>query len=174
MTIRWADENIDRWLRKLDPEVALIMFGSNDVGSLDLKEYAGKSRSVVERCLANGTVVILSTMPPRAGQLEKSRAFADVTRQLASELHVPLIDYLGEILKRRPEDWDGSLPKFKTAAGNEYDVPTLIARDGVHPSAPKAFAGDYSEEGLRNNGYGLRNYLTLLAYAGVIEKVCRP
>ena len=29
MTIRWADENISTWLTTLNPEVALIMFGTN-------------------------------------------------------------------------------------------------------------------------------------------------
>jgi hypothetical protein len=55
MTIRWADENVDKWLARLNPEVALIMFGSNDVGQMDVEEYAAKMRSVVERCLKNGT-----------------------------------------------------------------------------------------------------------------------
>lgn len=173
MTIRWAHDNIEKWLAKLNPEVALVMFGSNDVGQLDVKEYAEKTRAVVERCLANGTIVILSTMPPRSGRFEKSREFAGAARRLASELHLPLTDYFGEILKRRSEDWDGSLTKFKDLPGNEYDVPTLIARDGVHPSNPRTHSGDYSEEALRNSGYALRNYLTLLAYAEVIEKVCK-
>src|SRR4051812_26892651 len=28
-TIRWADKNVDAWLTKLNPEVAVILFGSN-------------------------------------------------------------------------------------------------------------------------------------------------
>jgi lysophospholipase L1-like esterase len=172
MTIRWADENLDRWLAKLNPEVALIMFGSNDVGQMNVEEYTAKTRSVVERCLKNGTVVILSTMPPRSGFVEKSAQFADAIRQLAKELHVALSDYQAEILKRRPDDWDGALPKFKEAAGDAYEVPTLISRDGVHPSNPRAFLNDFSDEALRTNGFTLRNYLTLMSYAEVLEKVC--
>jgi len=150
------------------------MFGSNDVGQMDELEYETKTREVVERSLANGTIVILSTMPPRSGSLEKSKRFAEAVRKIAREEHVPLVDYFVGILQRRPDDWDGSLPKFKGLPGDEYQVPTLIARDGVHPSAPKAFANDYSEKALRNSGYGLRNHLTLLAYAEVIEKILRP
>ena len=171
MTIRWARENVDAWLARLNPEVVLVMFGSNDVGQMDVAEYESTTREVVTRCLTNGTVVILSTMPPLSGRMEKARQFVDATRRLAQELSLPLLDYFGEILARRPEDWDGSLPKFKEAPGDAYQVPTLIARDGVHPSNPKAYADDYSEEALRTSGYGLRNYLTLLAYAEVIEKV---
>jgi len=174
MTIRWARENVERWLEKLNPEVVLIMFGSNDVGQMDITEYETKTREVVARCLSNGTIVILSTMPPRSGLLEKSRLFSSAVRKIAREQNVPLVDYFGEILKRRPEDWDGKLPKFKGMPGDEYQVPTLIAGDGVHPSNPKQFAGEYSEEALRNSGYGLRNFLTLTAYADVIEKILQP
>jgi lysophospholipase L1-like esterase len=172
MTIRWADENVEKWLAKLNPEVALVMFGSNDVGQLEVEEYASKSRAVVERCLAHGTVVILSTMPPRAGRLEKSAKFAEAVRKIASELHVPLCDYHAEILKRRPNDWNGADPQFKEAQGDVYQVPTLISRDGVHPSNPRAFTGDFSEEALRTNGFALRDYLSLLSYADVVENVC--
>lgn len=171
MTIRWALENVDKWLEKLNPEVALIMFGSNDVGQMEVKEYETKLRAVIERCLKNGTVVILSTMPPRAGLEDKAKQFAEAARKVAADLHVPLSDYFGEIIKRRPDDWNGALPKFKGTPGNEYEVPTLIARDGVHPSNPQKFSGDYSEEGLSSHGYNLRSYLTLIAYADVIEKL---
>jgi lysophospholipase L1-like esterase len=171
MTIRWADENVDRWLAKLNPEVALIMFGSNDVTQLALEEYTTKMRSVVERCLKNGSVVILSTMPPRSGHKDKSAKFADAARAIARELHVPLSDYHASILERRSDDWDGSLPQFKEAGGDVYQVPTLISRDGVHPSNPKAFAGDFSEQALQTNGFALRDYLTMMSYAEVIQKV---
>ncbi|HZJ17748.1 MAG TPA: SGNH/GDSL hydrolase family protein [Chthoniobacteraceae bacterium] len=169
-TVRWALDNVDKWLAKLNPEVALIMFGSNDVGQMDVKEYETKLREIVERCLRNGTVVIVSTMPPRSGHVDKSAQFADAARRVAADLHVPLTDYHAEIMKQRPDDWDGSLAKFK-ASGDVYDVATLISRDGVHPSAPKQFNGDFSPEALRSHGYGLRNYLTLLAYADVIGKL---
>lgn len=174
MTILWADENIEKWLKKLNPEVAVIMFGSNDVSQIDAKIYELKTRSVVGKCLKNGTVPILTTMPPRHGQVEKSAKFAAAVREIAADARVPLCDYHAEILKRRPEDWDGALPQFKGSPGNEYEVPTLIARDGVHPSNPKAGMNDFSEEGLKTNGFTLRNYLTLLSYAEVIEQVLRP
>lgn len=173
MTIRWADQNVDKWLKKLNPETAVLMFGTNDLGQLDAKEYEAKTRSVIDRCLKNGTVVILTTIPPKSGALEKARAFAGIQRKIAADLKLPLIDYQAEILKRRPDDWDGSLPKFKAAAKDVYQVPTLIAADGVHPSNPKDFQ-DYSEESLKSNGFLLRNYLTLHAYADVIRRVLAP
>ena len=171
MTIRWADENVDKWLKELNPEVAVIMFGSNDVNQMDADEYERKTRTVVQRCLKNGTIVLLTTAPPRSGRLGKSKQLAEAVRKIAGEEKVPLIDYYGEILKRRAEEWDGSLERFKSLPGHAYEVPTLIARDGVHPSNPKQFVNDFSEAGLNSNGFTLRNYLTLMAYAEAIEKV---
>ncbi len=169
MTIRWAHQNVDTWLKDLNPEVALIMFGSNDLGGLEVQEYEIKTREVVQKCLDNGTVVILSTAPPRHGLADKAAVFAEAIRRIARELKVPLTDYHTEILKRRPDDWDGAMEKFSQYRG--YDVPTLISRDGVHPSNPQRYLNDYSAEGLRNNGFGLRSYLALMKYAEVIANV---
>ena len=169
MTIRWAQQNVDQWLKRLNPEVALIMFGTNDLHSLELDEYRAKLREVVRKCLDNGTVVILSTIPPRHGFNEKAEKFVQAIREVARDMQVPLTDFYTEILKRRPNDWDGALEKFSQFQG--YDVPTLLARDGVHPSHPQKYMGDYSEEALSNCGFSLRNYLVLMKYAEVMEKV---
>jgi hypothetical protein len=169
MTIRWAQKNIETWLAKLNPEVALIVFGTNDLGSVPLDEYEATTREVVKECLDHGTVVILSTIPPCHGQADRAAKFADTVRKIARDMNVPLSDYHAEILKRRPDDWDGATEKF--SAHNGYDVPTLISRDGVHPSHPAKYRDDYSDEALRCDGYGLRNYLVLMKYALVIERL---
>jgi len=170
-TIRWAHANADEWLKELNPEVVLIMFGTNDLHALELEEYQTKMREVVQKCLDNGTVVILNTIPPRSGFVEKAKIFADAVKEIAGDMKTPLVDLYGEIMKRRPDDWDGSLDKFKEWEG--YDVPTLIARDGVHLSHPVKYRDDYSEEALSNCGYSLRNYLVLMKYAEGIETLLR-
>lgn len=169
MTVRWAHQNVDKWLQDLNPEVALMMFGTNDLSSLDVSEYETKTREVVQKCLANGNILILSTIPPKHGQAEKAAVFAEAVRRIARERKLPLIDYHAEILRRRPTDWDGATDPFRQYQG--YDVPTLISRDGVHPSNPQQYANDYSDEALRNNGFALWSYLALLKYAEVIEWV---
>jgi hypothetical protein len=85
-----------------------------------------------------------------------------------------LVDYFGAILERRPEDWDGTMAQFKALPGDDYQVPTLIARDGLHPSNPSTWANDFSVVGLSRNGFTLRNHLTLGAYAEVIGAVLQP
>lgn len=172
MTIRWAHQNVDKWLRDLNPECAIIMFGTNDIGQVKIDEYETKTRQVVQKCLDNGTVVIISTIPPKSGQLEKARQFAEVVKKIGREMKVPVIDYFAECLKRRPDDWDGAAPRFK-GERDVYQVLTLISGDGVHPSNPRKYVNDFSEEGLNNNGFNLRTYLSLLAYADVVERVLK-
>lgn len=169
-TAKWAADNVDAWLKKLNPECAVIMFGTNDIVRSDVKAFDKQMREVVEKCLKNGTVVILTTIPPRAGQEDKAKAFAGAARAIAADLKLPLIDYHAEVLKRRPDDWNGALPKFKEFAKDVYQVPTLVSGDGVHPSYPSKLA-DYSADALNSNGYQLRSVLTLWAYADVIARV---
>ena len=171
-TIRWAYENVEHWLARLRPETVILMFGTNDLHQLEETEYREKLRAVIQRCLDHGTVVILTTIPPRHGFAAKSARFAQVAREVAEELRIPLIDYHAAILELRPDDWDGALDQFRQYEG--YEVPTLIARDGVHPSNPQRSMGDFSPEALRCSGYGLRNYLTVLRYAEVIDKILAP
>lgn len=171
-TARWAAERIGEWLQKLNPEVAVILFGTNDLSVASVEEYRAQMQTLVRQCLENGTIPILTTIPPRHGFVEKSAQFAEAVRELSREWKVPLVDYHAEILKRRPNDWDGALDAFRNYNG--YDVPTLIARDGVHPSNPTRYQNDYSEEGMSHNGYVLRNYLTLMCYAQVIGAIEEP
>ncbi len=147
-----------------------MMFGTNDLGQVPLDEYERKTRKVVGRCLANGTVVILSTIPPRSGQADLSARFASNARKVAKDKNLPLIDFYAEVTRRRPKDWDGSQAPFRGKYTDVYDVPTLVSGDGVHPSNPKTHPG-FSEDSLNANGYALRSYLTLMTYSRVIEEV---
>ena len=141
MQIDWAEQNVERWLKKLNPEVALIMFGTNDLAAgRSVDDYVRRTRAIVQKCLDNGTVVILSTIPPRSGKLAEARAYADAIRKLGGELNVPVEDFFQAVIDRRPDDWDGSAAKFK-AIKDGYEVPTLISGDGVHPSRQRNMPG---------------------------------
>jgi lysophospholipase L1-like esterase len=170
-TVAWALENLDGWLKRLNPEIAVILFGTNDLSSVEIDDYRKQLSSLVRKCLERGTVVLLTTVPPRHGFEKKAEHFAGAARSIMKEFSVPLIDLHDEIMRRRPDDWDGALDKFSTF--KDYDVPTLISRDGVHPSYPSQFQSDYSAEGLRSSGYTLRNYLTLLKVAEVLQVLKR-
>lgn len=61
-----------------------------------------------------------------------------------------------------------------SSAALKVTTSRLLSRDGVHPSNPKKYQDDYSEEALRSHGYGLRNYLVLMKYAEVLEAFSMP
>jgi len=60
-----------------------------------------------------------------------------------------LVDYCDEILTRGPFNWDGASAELNAIPGDTYEVPTLISRDGVHPSNPKIFFKDFSDGAVR-------------------------
>jgi lysophospholipase L1-like esterase len=171
-TVEWARRNVARWLETLKPEVALIMFGTNDLPDRDQRGYRKSITEVVKACIRRGTVPILSTLPPRSGLAREAATFSDVVRAVAAELDVPLIDYHAEILRRRPNDWDGTTAA--AASGNPFEVLTLISGDGVHPSNPSNYFKDYSDEALSISGFGLRTAQALLAYDEVISIIGGP
>ncbi len=175
-TMAWARDNIAKWLTSLNPEAAVIMFGSNDAASVLPADYEQALRQVVDACLDNGTIPILTTPPPRrklpGDRYILSGAYDTTIRRLALEKGLPLIDYSYAIDERRPFDYDGSRG-FQDTPGDTYEVHTLISRDGVHPSNTRAYINDFSDRALSNNGFTLRNYLTLLTYAEVIQQVLK-
>ena len=172
MMSNWLHDNIDGWQKKMNPEAAVVMFGTNDIGRIWPPRYTENMAASLRRMMADGTVPMLTSIPPanRDGHYEYWLAALSI----AHGLSVPLIDYYAEILRRRPEDWNGRLEKFSKYRKDVYSVPTLVAADGTHPSHPKATRNDFSEAALNENGFVLRNYMTLRAYADLIEKVFAP
>src|SRR5204862_1102624 len=113
---------------------------------------------IVDLIIANGTIPILSTIPPVKGKDDAVKAYNAALADLVKEKKIPLIDYYGEVVKRRPTDWLG----------------TLISNDGVHPTADNggASAGsEPTEENLKNSGYLLRGVLSVRKIAEVKAKV---
>jgi lysophospholipase L1-like esterase len=164
----WLVEHVDQLQKKMQPEAAIVLFGTNDIGQVPVQQYAENLEKSLRRMMADGTIPVLTTVPPKSGAETAAREYRDAAVAVARRLEVPLVDFHGEIMRRRPNDWDGRLEKFGRPK-NVYEVPTLIAADGVHPSNPRQYQNDFGEEALASNGYNLRNYLTLRMYARVIR-----
>jgi len=114
----------------------------------------------VQKCLDNGTVPILTTIPPKGSQAKNAKerqlveSFVDAARSVAQEKHIPLIDLYKEMLDRQPADFA-----------------TTLLGDNLHPSYPKEHRQNFRAESLRQSGYTLRNYLTLKACYDVHQQV---
>lgn len=180
-TSTWFLDIVDGCQERMKPECCVILFGTNDWGGICPPDYTENMAAAIRRIMRDGCVPMLTTVPPANG---RDAFFGDYYAAhvfMANYLKVPMIDYFGETLKRRPTDWNGALPQFKEnyaarkAAKDPATAPavisTIISTDGGHPSFPGKWAMDWSEEGLSNSGYTLRNYMTLRMYSQVISKV---
>jgi hypothetical protein len=165
----WLFRGVDGWQKKMQPECATIMFGTNDIGRIWPPEYTENMAASCRRMMEDGTVPMLNSIPPAARGGHREYWLAALS--IAHGLRIPLIDYYAETMRRRPDDWNGRLKKFDEGGWKGYNVPTIVSRDGTHPSNPKKYRGDWSEEALNSSGYGLRDYMTLRTYYQVISKV---
>ncbi len=131
------------------PQVAVVMLGTNDASAgRKLEAYRKDMETIVSLMLDRGIIPIVSTIPPHVHARALATRYNEALRQLARDRKLPLIDYEQEILKRRPDDWDG----------------TLLNKGDVHPTATLGGADQSSEptaEHLRNSGYLLRGWLSV-------------
>lgn len=140
-----------------NPEMAIIMFGTNDMnhGTPEEMGFEQNLERFVQMVMTNGTVPILSTIPPKKDMERQVWAYNTVIKRVAQIHRLPLIDYYGAMVRRRANSW----------------YRTLIIGDGVHPSFPKAYQKDMTERGLRESGFTLRNYLALEAVLAVVDRI---
>ena len=157
-TVGQLNKAVDEVLARDEPEVALIMIGTNDISGGTLPaSYRTGLEQVVQKCLDAHCVPILNTIAPRRGRDDAVKTANDTIRSVAKQMKVPLADFHAECLRLRPDDsWDG----------------TIISRDGVHPSGGKS--NEYTLDNMRNCGYALRNWVNFLVlrqiYFHVLEK----
>jgi lysophospholipase L1-like esterase len=142
-------------LEKYRPQAVVFMLGSNDASAgRDVADYRADMEKAVDLMLGRGVVPILSTIPPHPARQALARSYNEALRSVAEARRLPLIDYEREILKRRPDDWDG----------------TLLGKGDVHPTADRAGVTPTSAptaENLRESGYLLRGWLSVRKLAEV-------
>jgi lysophospholipase L1-like esterase len=131
------------------PQLVVLMIGTNDASE---DRAVGAYKADVAKALdlmdERGIICILSTIPPHVGKPDLAKKYNEALRELAKARELPLIDYEQEILKRRPDDWNG----------------TLLNKNDVHPTAEQGGAKASSAptaENLRNCGYLLRGWLSV-------------
>lgn len=146
-------------VKRYNPRMAVILLGTNDVTARrTVADYKADMLKIVDSVIANGTIPILTTLPPYKGRDALVASFNGALGEIARLRQVPVIDYGGEILKRRPNDWLG----------------TLVSDDGVHPTASQGGTGaadEPTEANLRNSGYLLRGVLTVRKIMEVRDRV---
>jgi uncharacterized protein YraI len=131
------------------PAVALIMFGTNDVGSVDGNDYRYNLTQIVEISIDMGVIPVLSTIPDQIDTFGAPRIdnFNAIIRSVAAEYSVPLWDY-----------WAALQPLPNRGLGS----------DGIHPSYDITYqeTAIFSPGGL-TFGYNMRNLTALMVLDAV-------
>jgi lysophospholipase L1-like esterase len=141
-------------IQKYNPQLALYMLGTNDVNAgRPVAQYVADVEKAVDALLTNGTVVIVSTLPPCRGKVPQVEAYNAALVELAVKKKIPIVDLYGEM---------------KARAGN--DLNGYLQGDGVHLSFESA-GGPANEANLKKSGYLLRCYLAIQKGMEVKAKV---
>jgi hypothetical protein len=137
--------------RIMQPSVALIMFGTNDVYYLDEAQYEYSLRSIIVETIRNGTLPVLSTFPLRPEFPEKSALYNQIVAKVALDYDIPLIN-LWRALEPLP---------------NQGVDPV----ETTHMTSPDdGTAAHFNEENLQT-GFVVRNLATLQTLEALLNAV---
>jgi len=137
--------------RVASPSVALIMFGTNDVGFTDAGSYDFFLRSLIDQTIDSGVLPLLSTFPTRPENPDKSLLFNQIVVRVAQDYDIPLIN-LNRALEPLPNH--GVNPA-----------------DTIHLSVPPDGRADRFTDNDLQYGFTVRNLVTLQALAAVLKAV---
>jgi lysophospholipase L1-like esterase len=132
-------------IKKYNPQLALYMLGTNDIAQgRPVKQYSADIEKAVDLLLNNGTIVILSTIPPFRGKGKQVDEYNAALRELARKKQIPLVDLYAEMKARAGDDMEKA----------------YLNLDGVHLSHEPP-NGPATAENLKKSGYLLRCYLAV-------------
>lgn len=132
-------------ITRYNPQLALYMLGTNDAkDERPVQDYIVDVERALDLLIANGTVPILSTLPPLRDRASLIAEYSAALRALAAIKRVPLIDLSAEMLKR----------------GGQHTETLYVSPDGIHLSVGAATGPD-TDANLRHSGYLLRCQLAL-------------
>ncbi len=127
------------------------MFGTNDIKSIEPKDFDLYLRRVVAQTINDGTIPILSTFPTQPGLEDKSILYNQITVKIAMDYDVPLINLW---LALKPLPHQGIDPENNT-----------------HMTKPADGHVAYFTVDDLQAGYNVRNLLTLQTLEAVLKKV---
>ena len=82
-------------------ETATVLFGTNDARhGYELPAFEANMRTIIEACIAHGTLPILMTPPPLNGSTEPVAELAQTLTALALEYEIPLFDLQRFLVER--------------------------------------------------------------------------
>jgi hypothetical protein len=136
-------------MRLMQPSIALIMFGTNDVFYLTEAQFDFFLRSIVVETVRNGALPVLSTFPHRPEFPEKSMLYNQIVVQIAQDYDLPLINLWRALV----------------------DLPNqgVDPEETTHMTTPPGGAVCYFIDENLQAGFTVRNLLTLQTLEAVLQ-----
>ncbi|MCB9547539.1 MAG: SGNH/GDSL hydrolase family protein [Myxococcales bacterium] len=154
--LRGDPSPIDQEVDALDPRLAVVMFGTNDIQRANITAYADEMFDIVDLLLSQGIIPLLSSIPPRgdsAAADDVVPSYNAIVRGIAEGRQIPFMDLE---MALRP------LPRYGLAGDRLHG--STYQRDGAY--LPCSF----TEAGLQH-GYNWRNLLTIESLHRVLQSV---
>ena len=140
-------------IKKYNPEMAIYMLGTNDMNQgVAPAAAAANVEKALDALMANGTVPVLSTIPPMKGKIPQVEAYNAEIKKLAEKKKVPLLDLFGEM------------------KAIDADMMCFLTGDGVHLSFDGANNAP-TPENFKKAGYLCRCYFNVKKAMEVKAKV---
>lgn len=146
---------LDCEFRIVRPSIALILIGTNDVGTMDGVTYRENLETILDKTIARSVLPILSTLPRRSGYDAQIDEFNDIIRTTAQQYQIPIWEFYNA-LESRPNSG--------------------LEEDGVHLSYPPVEVGQWEAavnfvgDNL-NYGYNVRNLTAIQVLDAVWRQV---
>ena len=140
-------------IKKYNPQLAIYMLGTNDMNqNVPPATAIANVEKALDALMANGTVPILSTIPPMKAKLPQVEAYNAEIRKLAEKKKVPLLDLFAEM------------------KAIDAGLMTFLTDDGIHLSFDGATNAP-TPENFKKAGYLCRCYFNILKAMEVKSKV---
>ncbi|NRA40552.1 MAG: SGNH/GDSL hydrolase family protein [Planctomycetes bacterium] len=142
-------------IKRYNPQIVILMLGTNDGnGKVPAQKAADNIETLVKMLLENGTIPVLSTIPPCVKF--DAEAYNALYRGIAKKHSIPMIDLYKDMMALAGDNW-------KTQ---------MLSSDGIHLSHKLSGAAP-TKSNLANCGYLLRCWMAVQKLkevrAGVIK-----
>jgi hypothetical protein len=143
---------LDRELDAIDPRIALIHYGTNDINLGDIHRYGANLLDMVDTLSAGGVLPVLTTLPPRDDDPDADAwvpRYNAVQLAVAQSRQLPLVHL-----------W------LALAELSDHG----LGPDGIHLNAAPTGACDFTASGLQY-GHNVRNLYTIETLARLRQRV---
>lgn len=137
------------------PSIALILIGTNDVGTMDSATYRANLEAILDKTIARSVLPVVSTLPERDGYDAQIQEFNDIITQTARQYQIPIWNFNNVLapLPNRGLDADGLHLSYPPGTLEQWEAAANFTGDAL------------------NYGYNMRNLTALQVLDAIWRQV---